>query len=148
MRPDGPLLQRVDLHRDRVLEPADVGGEGVLQRAKKPFTGSPEEGDEIGQRDVGGRVGQRQHAADERAVLAPPAGRRLCRIEHRRVEAERLTWISSPGVTLRASKGCNGMPDHDPASHRRRGGGVQSVEELGQRHRGRPPWPVYLLAPV
>ena len=105
---------------------------------KKPFTGSLKKRDQVGEGDVvagrGGSGPSRNPAARSRSPAAaarPPAARSGRSVNGRRAPARRA-------VTLRASNGCKRMLDDDAGRGPSRCvGGVERVEQLAQRDRGR-----------
>ena len=86
---DRPLLERVDVDGHGVLDAVDLPRQRVVERAEETLHRIAEERDEVGEHDVVGR-GSGQRTGDERRLLGAVAGSGAGRVQHGRVEGERL----------------------------------------------------------
>ena len=133
---DRPLLQGVDVHGDLVGDAVDVPRQRVFERTEEALDRILEEPDQIGERDVLVRL-RGKRAGDELRLFGPLAGARLRRPKHRRVEGERHVRYQLAGYDVANVERLQRMMHDDPLADAFRRRGVQSVEQLRHRHRGR-----------
>ena len=135
---DRPLLERVDVDGHGVLDPVDLPRQRVVERAEEPLHRIPEEArrGRRAPRPSGGGAGSGPEMNGGCSARSPARARAAFSTVESNVNGS--LGISSPGMTLRVSKGCNGclttIVSRTLCSRRQ----VEGVEQFGQRHRGRP----------
>ena len=136
---DAPPLQPVELDRQRVVDlvgvVADADPEPLAQERAHRVLGRSARGRRARPAaSARGGSGPARNGAARRAVGVE----RPRAVERDAVEAPRRSGTSSPAVKLRGSNGCSGWRTTTVARGRRPDRAVDHVEQLADRHRGRP----------